>query len=158
MTCVSFVAVIENNRADSVWECFLSWLELTSMPCCVCSQIQLCREIHKSWQNPESSSCHRIGYYYKLFIQRFLKLQSLFLCVCVVCMLTCIWPACLVHMEARRGCWIPWDYSYRWLGIKTGSSVRAASVLKRSSHLFCLVKLVHNIRWHFVAVLFTFFV
>lgn len=69
------------------------------MPCCVCSQIQLCREIHKSWQNPESSSCHRIGYYHKLFIQRFLKLQSL--CVCVL-------SACLLVFDLHAWCtWRP---------------------------------------------------
>lgn len=48
----------------------------------------------------------------------------------------CVWflCVCLVSTEAKRGCWSPWNWSYRWLwttrwvlGIKFRSSGRASS-------------------------------
>lgn len=47
-----------------------------------------------------------------------------------------IYILCVMLSEARRGCQIPWDLSYRWLWVQgtiPRSSIRAASALKHLS-------------------------
>ena len=55
---------------------------------------------------------------------------------CFVCMCVCVLCPCLVPLKVRRGCQIPWNWSYRqlwaasWvLGSEPRSSARAASAL-----------------------------
>ena len=53
----------------------------------------------------------------------------------VFCLIVRLHAICVVSEKARRGCWIPWDWSYRWqvviwmLGIRPRSSGRAASAV-----------------------------
>lgn len=46
----------------------------------------------------------------------------------------CMCTLCLVPKEVRKGCWVPWHWSYGWLGaimwvlrIEAGSCVKTAS-------------------------------
>lgn len=55
-------------------------------------------------------------WFFKLFLQIYLFL----LCSWVLtCMCTCVSCSCLVPMETRGGCWIPWNWSYGWLWTMT---------------------------------------
>lgn len=72
-----------------------------------------------------------------------------FLCVWVFRLHVCLCTTCVPgNGEVRRGCWIPWSWSYRWLrvGIKSRAFGSAACALNcwAPNVYYSLIKMSNN--------------